>query len=213
MSRRPMRKKWGGKKRKTTMSNHRRYPAPIQFELKQGFMVQMRNLVSMTTDGSGVLAGVVPCNPNATLSSAFGSVAIFSEWTNWAALFASVKCVQLEVICKSKYVETKGDVPGVVVIGGNIQQGGSFPSTYATAADNTDSQTWNITNDTSGRGVYHAIRHLKKLMPAATNDPDPTGDAYIGCPGGIAFYGNALPITTSMMTVHIVGTYVVYSRT
>jgi hypothetical protein len=174
--------------------------------------IQLRNAVSMTTDGSGTLAGVIPLNPNATLSSAFGSVALFPEWTNWAALFASVKAVQLEVIGKSCYVETKGDVPGQVIIATQFQSGTSFPSTYPTAADNTDSQSWVVTNDTSGRGFYHSYRLKSGLQPAASNDPDPTGDAYLGCPGGISLYGSLLPVSLAIVRLLVVGTYIVYSR-
>jgi len=168
-------------------------------------------MVNMSTDGSGVLAGIIPGNPNATLSSAFGSVALFPEWTNVAALFAGVRIHQLEVTVMSKYVETKGDIPGTVIIGTQFIVGGSFPNTYATASDNQDSQMISITNDTSGRGNYHAMR-WPKAPPAATNDPDPTGDALIGAPGGISFYGNALPISLSIIQILVVGTYVLYAR-
>jgi len=197
---------------RTVVSNYRRYPAPITIPPKQGIQIQLRNHIFMSTDGSGVLAGIIPCNPNATLSSAFGSVALFPEWTNWSALFSSVKAVQLECVFKSKYVETKGDVPGDVIIGSQFVVGGSFPNTYQTAADNTDSQSWPITNDTSGRGAYHAFRHLKRLAPAASNDPDPTGDAALGCPGGISVYGSSLPISLSLVSILVVGTYIVYAR-
>jgi hypothetical protein len=194
------------------VSNYRRYPAPVTIPPKQGVMIQLRNHVFMSSDGTGTVAGIVPCNPNATLSSAFGSVALFPEWTNWAALFSSVKAVQLELVGKSRYVETKGDTPGDVIIASQFTVGTSFPSSYATAADNTDSQSWNLTDDTSGRGFYHAFSHKRSLAPSATNDPDPTGDAYIGCPGGIALFGNTLPVSTSLMSILVVGTYVVYVR-
>jgi len=209
--RRPRRAPYKRGRSKTIMSNFTKFPAPISIPVRKGYMFQCRNYVSMASDGSGILAGVIPGNPNATLSSAFGSVALFSEWTNIAALFAAVSIVQLEVVIIPKYVETKGDVPGNVIVGSQFVSGGSFPNTYPTAADNQDSQSISVTNDTSGRGTYHAMRWPRK-PPAATNDPDPTGDALIGAPGGIAIYGAGMPITTSLLGIKVVGTYILYAR-
>jgi hypothetical protein len=166
----------------------------------------------MSTDGTGTLAGVIPGNPNATLSSAFGSVALFPEWSNVAALFAAVRIRQLEITVMTKYVETKGDVPGTVIICTQFVSSTSFPSSYATASDNQDSQIISITNDTSGRGNYHAMSWPRKIAPAATNDPDPTGDALIGAPGGISLFGNTLPVSVSMLQILVVGTYDLFNR-
>lgn len=200
-----------GRRQRFILSNFTRFPAPISIPVKKSIMFQMRNYVAMSSDGSGVIAGIIPGNPNATLSSAFGSVALYPEWTNVAALFAGVEIVQLEVVIIPKYVETKGDVPGNVIVGTQFIVAGSFPNTYQTAADNQDSQSISITNDTSGRGTYHAMRWPRK-PPSATNDPDPTGDSLIGAPGGISIYGSGMPITTSLIGIKIVGTYRLYAR-
>jgi hypothetical protein len=197
---------------RTVMCSFRKFPAPITIPIKQSWPFQLRNVLTMSTDGSGVLAGVIPGNPNATLSSAFGSVALFPEWTNVAALFSAVRIRQLEITVMSKYVETKGDVPGTIIIATQYVSSSSFPSSYATASDNQDSQMISITNDTSGRGSYHAMKWPVSIAPAATNDPDPTGDALIGAPGGIALYGNTLPISTSIVQILVVGTYDLFNR-
>jgi len=195
------------------LSDYRRYPAPIQRTPRSQIVIQLRNYFLGTTNGSGVFAAVIPCDPSATLSATFGSTALFPEWSDWLALFGSVKCIQLEVKLHSATTdEVKGDVNRGLIMAGNLQNV-TVPSNYTSVADNADSQSWNVLQDTTPTGRYHAIRHSRSLEWAAASLPVPSNSNYIGCPGGIAFYGDTMPANLTICTVHVVGTYKLMNRT
>jgi len=202
-----------GRQSGTVLSNYHHYPGPIQMPPSQSIMIQLRNGFAGISNGAGVFGAVIPCDPSLTLSSAFGSVALFPEWTDWLALFGNVKCVQLEVkILPQSIDEVKGDTPGVLNMASNLQTT-TTPTTAQSVADNSDSQIWNMLSDSTGTGRYHALRHKRSLIFASTSSPVPSSNTYGGCPGGIAFYANGLPINTGVIYVHVVGTYVLMNRT
>lgn len=66
-----------------------RYPAPIVIPLNQAIRVQMRNLITVTSSVGGIISGMIPCDPSATLAAPFAVGAMFNEWSSWAALFFS----------------------------------------------------------------------------------------------------------------------------
>jgi hypothetical protein len=181
--------------------------------LNQSVMIQLRNIAIGSTNGSGVIAGVIPCDPSSTLSATFGSNPLFPEWSDWSALFQHVKCVQLEVkLLAQTSDEVKGDVNRGLVVAGNLQNI-TVPSNYGSVADNGDSQIWNPLQDQSSRGLYHAIRHRSSIEWASSSTPSPSSIQYVGCPGGIAIYGDTLPASLGIILLHITGTYKVSSRT
>jgi hypothetical protein len=169
-------------------------------------------MFSGISNGSGVFQAVIPCDPSVTLSSAWGSVPLFGEYTDWLALFGNIKCVQLEVKMLPQSIdEVKGDTPGVLCIASNLNTN-TLPTSAQSLADNTDSQFWNFINDSTGIGRYHAMRHKKSLEWATTGVPVPSSNSYIGCPGAIGFYANGLPVSTGIISVHVVGTYLLMNR-
>jgi hypothetical protein len=193
-------------------SGYRSYPGPVTIPLNQRLMLQFRNIITVTSSAGGIVDGTIPCNPAAILAAPFPAAALFPEWTDVSPLFAQVKCVQLECTYRSCYVETKGDTLMNLGISGNLQSNGN-PGSYTVVIDNGDSQTWTPTLDTACRGAYHAIRHLPSLQWAAIASPFPSGNNYIGCPGGIGCYGSGYPVSTQLFNIHVVGTYLFQSRT
>jgi hypothetical protein len=210
--RRPTGRKSRPRRERKIASGYQLYPAPLSIPLGNSVRIQLRNIITVTSDGSGVVNGTIPCNPAATLSAPFPSAALFSEWTNWSTVFAQVKAVQLECTFRSAYVETKGDTITNLAISGNLQSNGA-PGSYAVVIDNGDSQTWPLTLDTAGVGRYHAIKHKKSLQWAAIASPFPSGNNYVGCPGGIGMYGSSYPVSTHLFDILVVGTYLLSSRT
>lgn len=199
------------------LSSDRKYPGPLVLQPTSITTIQLRSVFSASSDGSGIFKGVIPADPSATLSSYFGSVTMFSEWTTWTNLFNQVKCVQLEVkILPTTSDEVKGDAQPGVVIGSNLISI-AVPSIYGSVSDNPDSQIWTPLNDNSGKGRYHSMHHFRRLGWANTNDPSPKDLAgvplYIGCPGGIAIYGSGFAVSTQIFLFQAVGTYLLSNRT
>lgn len=200
-----------GRSSAPVMSEYRRYPGPIEIPLNQSYMIQLRGFFGATTDGSGNIAGMIPCDPSATLSSVFGSVAMFNQWSSWVVLFRNIKCVAFEVKMLPCYTdEVKGDIAHALIVSGNLQAQ-ITASNYGGLSDNTDSQLYNPTLDTASKGLYHSIRHRKSLQWADVNTPVPGG--YAGCPGSISFYGAGFPASTQLVLIHVTGTYLLSNRT
>jgi len=190
----------------------RKYPGPITIPQRQTLMMQFANTLGVTSNGSGIIAGVLQCDPSITYAAPFSAIAAFSEWTDIVPLFAQVKCVQLEIIIYPTTTdEVKGDILPPLALGGSLAVG-STPASYAVVIDNTDSQEYPILLDTTGRGRYHAIRHSRNLQFAAVSSPTPSTSIYAGCPGGIAIYGGAFPANTQIASVTIRGTYLLRCR-
>jgi hypothetical protein len=192
-------------------SGFQMYPAPFRVPLSSSIILQLKSIVVGSTDSSGIFAAAVPCDPSATLGSRLGGGAIFDEWTTIKALFSHVKCLQLEVVLRPCYIETKGDIVNNVAVSGNLMIFTSTPSGFATVMDNADSQTYAATLDSANHGCYHSIRHRKTLQYGSVNGPTVT-DTYIGCPGGIQMYCSSLPTSTNFLNVAITGTYQFASR-
>jgi hypothetical protein len=189
------------------------YPAPLPRSLNQRFRISLSNFFGAVSNCSGILAGVIPCDLSVTLTSAFGSVTMFPEWSSWAALFSQVRCVQLEIRCIPIYVdEVKGDSNNGLLLAGNLQST-TVPSTYQTLSDNADVQSWNPITDTGGQGRYHAISHSKLLGFTASSTPVPSANNYMGCPGGIAFYGSGYTAGINVTNIIVTGHYELMNRT
>jgi len=176
-------------------------------------MVQLTNTSALLSNGSGVVAGTLVCDPSVTLTAPFSSQAIFSEWSAFANLFTQVKCVQFNVtIYPGTTDEVKGDLAAVLAFASNISATAT-PSSYSSVADNGDSQTYPLLLDTSARGRYIALRHRRNLGFTNTAQPVPTSNLYAGCPGGIGFYGSGFPVSTGVGSLHYSGTYIFSMRT
>ncbi len=192
-------------------SNFMRYPAPIRESLTQSLRIQLRNVAVLSSDSSGNVATYIACDPSSTFQSALGGGTQFDEWSTWTSLFSHVKAVQLEVILKSSTTETKGDITNTLALSGNLQVVAA-PTTYQGVMDNVDSQIYPVMFDTANRGCYHAIRHRKTLEWASTNQPVPSAQSYIGCPGGIQIFGSGFQNSVALCNVQVNGTYIVSIR-
>lgn len=197
---------------KSVRSGSRNYPAPITIPLNDSKVFQFRNLITVTSNGSGVVAGMIPCDPSATLAAPFASGALFNEWSTVATLFSAIKCVQLECQFEpSSSDEVKGDSSIGFAIAGNLTAISNFATSYLATVDNADSQRWNPVLDTSGRGRYHAIRHRPSLNWGGTATPASSAAVYAGAVGGIGMYGSTA-ISLQVFTILVVGTYVLSNR-
>jgi hypothetical protein len=133
---------------------------------------------------------------------------MFPAYVNyWLNLFSQVKCVQLDMtLVPSTTDEVKGDQDAVLAIAGQLSST-TAPTAYGDVANNSDSQAYPILLDTRGMGRYHAIRHTRDLQWANSASPVPTPSIYAGCPGGIGFYGSGFPVSTTIGSIRICGTY------
>jgi hypothetical protein len=168
-------------------------------------------VVNVTSNGSGLIAGFIPCDPSSTLSSTFQTVAMFTEWSSLAALFSQIRCVQLEVtFVPLSLDEVKGDTTYSISISSNLQVA-TTPGSYGVVDDNCDSQLYPFATDTSGRGRYHALRHSPKLGFSSIGTPA-SSTIYSGCPGAIQIFASPLANSTIYLSCQIVGTYDLMSR-
>jgi hypothetical protein len=189
-------------------------PLPMMIPPSRVVKVQLGGFCGVSANGSGVLAAAIPFDPSATLSSALGGGAAFSEWTNYSNLYQNVKVLQFEVeLVRLIIDDAKGDTPGSVLIASSTSPTLVVPSSYAQVADNGDAQMWPVTQDYSGRGRYHACK-FTTLTWALTSTPNPGSSTGIGagCPGSIIFYGVGFPNNAGLAHMKYRGTYLLRTR-
>jgi len=189
-------------------------PRPLESRVGRTTTVILRNYATVATDSSGVHTGVIPCDPSATLSSYYGSVTMFPEWANYAALYNEVKLVQLDIRLTTTYTyDGKQAQAEPMIIAGVTSAITAAPSGYAAVADNGDAQFWPCLIDTSGRNRFHAIRFRPSAWATVTT-PNPGSSTGIsaGCPGGILLYLSSAPVSTQIATVLITGQYLLRTR-
>jgi len=173
--------------------------------------MQLRNIVSVTSNGSGVIAGYLPFDPSATLSSLFGGVANFTEWSSIQNLWSRVKLKEFTVSMVPSYIDdTKGDNFFGLCVASNATASYSNPSSYSNAADNVDSILWNPVKDLSGSAKVMSYRPKGLGWGPCSSPATNTG---LGCPGSFIFYGTGFPVSTAIIGMKIVGTYIFDSRT
>jgi hypothetical protein len=140
---------------------------------------------------------------------------MFPEWTNWAALYGTVKVKQFQVNFVRSYLdEVKGDSFFPIAIATTYSAGLITPASINVVIDNGDSQLWPVFTDHSGGGRMHSFK-FPGLAWATTSTPNPgssTG-AQIGCPGGVLVYAASLPTSITVATIQIIGTYLLRLRT
>ena len=197
----------------TVMSGHQRLPGPINVPMSQAVMLTFRQQQALTSNSSGVIAVFISCDPSAaTVAPLVVSSALFNDWSSVFQLFKQVKCVQFDLrIEPTASNETKGDFVPNLAISGSLTTS-STPSTYQSVVDNQDSQIYPILKDQSGKGRYHAIRHTRQLEWASTASPAPSTSIYAGCPGGIGIYGDTFPVSSTIASLLITGTYLLRVR-
>jgi len=186
-------------------------PVPRSFNTAKPYLIQLRNIFSGVSNGSGLLAGSIPFDPSVTLGSPFGSVAIFDEWKSVAALFGRIKLKEFTISMTPAYIdETKGDTFGLMALCSNASGTIVTPSTYDQIADNADSVIWNPIRDQSGVAKVHSFRP-RGLGWASTATPG--GVTGLGCPGQFLILASSLPNSSTILTFKLVGTYLVDNRT
>jgi len=199
--------------RKLLASGTNKYPAPKRYVGASTIVFQFRNLITVTSNGSAIISGFIPCDPSATLAAPFAPGAMFNEWTSVATLFSQIKCLQLEChFSPASADDVKGDTSIGVVIAGNLTSISNFATSYVATMDNVDSQNWNPLMDHSGRGRYHAIRHRPTLAWGGTSTPASSAAIYAGCVGGIGMYGSFNANATNFFNILVVGTYLLAQR-
>jgi len=189
-------------------------PSPRQISPMQTLVVQLRGYCGAASNGSGVLAAALPFDPSATLSSTFGSGAIFSEWTSNSNQWQNVKVLQFEAeFVRVQTDDTKGDIPEPLAIASSTSPTLVVPSSFQQVIDNGDAQLWPVIQDYSGRGRYHSTR-LTQLSWALTSTPNPGSSSGIGsgCPGSIIMYGAGYPNSVQVCSIKYTGTYLLRTR-
>lgn len=196
------------RRRSSRRSNRRAFPSPFRMPPTRQQIFQFRNLITCTSNGSGIISGMIPCDPSATLAAPFAAGAMFNEWSSVATLFSQIKCIQLECWFHANTTdEVKGDIQTGLAMATNITSISNFATSYLATADNADSQLWTSLNDNSGRPRYHALKHRRSLGWGGVATPAASAANYIGCVGGIGIYGSSYVINTQYFTIKVVGTY------
>lgn len=170
--------------------------------------VPLSGFINLTTDGSGVLAGVATCDPSGGTGSSWTSI----EYSGYSTKYTLVRCVALRCQFVSNLPfslnETKSTT-SPVVISANINSV-SAPTTYDAVGDNAGSKVWNAVSDTSKSGYQHFLSHdLKRLgfISTSASRLNTSDGTYMGCAGSIGWYASALPISTRIGTVFVTGVY------
>jgi hypothetical protein len=125
----------------------------------QQVIFQLRNVLTLSSDGSGHVHTYLAFDPSATTQSNFGTVAIFPDYTDITALFQRVKLLQFEVTMTPMLLDdVKGDSLLPLIIGSVASGTPSAPSSATTVSDNGDSLMWNPLRDYSGVAKYISRR-------------------------------------------------------
>jgi len=189
-------------------------PMPLWINPNQQFQAVFRNYIQAQSDSKGILAGSIPFDPSATLSSTFNAAVLFPEWSSYSGFWSQVKVRRFEIQMVRLYTDdTKGDNYAPIAIASNPSAILVVPSSYAQAIDNGDSQLWNSVQDYSGVNKYHAV-NMTQVSWASVATPNPGSSTGIacGCPGQIQMYDNFLPNSTQIYGIKVSGHYTFRGR-
>lgn len=169
-------------------------------------LIMLSGEINLTSDGSGVLAGIATTDG----SGGSGSTWTSDEWSATAGRWGLVRCIGLRCQFVSNMaftaIEAKGNVGAIAVSCSILSQ--AVPSSYAVTIDNFRTKIWNMISDTSPQGFKMFLPHdAKRLGYSSSQSPFGIVQLYAGCPGGIGWYGSGLPISTRVGSVFIVGIY------
>lgn len=196
------------------MNCETKLPLPMPSSPMVEYKITLRNNLTLTSSGGGVVNTFLQSDPSSTTSSFFGTVTQFPEWATWANLFGQVKLLQFEIRLLPVYIDdTKGDSAVPLAFGTDINPAIVVPGSYPNVLDNSDSQLWQPYRDYSGKPFYHAYK-ATQLPWASTGTPNPgfSNGVAAGCPGGIQFYGGTFPNSTAIVDVVVTGHYLLRGK-
>lgn len=186
------------KRQKRTKRN--RAPSRASFRLfnsQQTYLFRLCQNVLITSNGSGVAAGYIVNDPTSTMAN-------FGEHVNYLTnLFTEYRIIRsrwtfVTNVGGSQDSKTTSFSP--LAIGVYLRTSSSLPSVSSAnqVLDNQPSFQWNVINDASPRGMKINQWFDKKINFQLTTT---TSTDYAGAPGGILYYGGALPVSVNIASV------------
>ncbi len=147
----------------------------------------LRGDIQLNTNGSGILAEVLPTDPSSGTYS-------FPDWTHVANLFGGIRVVKMEVkMCITFDDDTKaGATP--IFAGFNFTST-STPASASQVSDQPGSKMLTPKSTTNGI-TMRATWPLGGFAP--TSAPNPGGTILQGCPGGLGVYASGHGATTTL---------------
>jgi hypothetical protein len=169
-------------------------------------MIRLCGTLTASNNSSGILAGVIPCDPSA---SGLSNAEFVAYWVN---LYGEIKLHAFSVQFIPSFEESKGAYPTGNPLAIATSLSSSFvPNAYSTLVDNADSKLYNILNDTTRNGYTHRF-HTGALSWGSTASPAGLSPS-AGTPGSIGFYGTNYGSTVSQMLFMIYeGFYLLRNR-
>jgi len=141
------------------------------------------------SDGSGVIAGVLPSDP-----TLINNGTIHPEYAAWQTLYSEIRVVSMVVNFFPRFAESKStSTDGTPMAIAGSTNNTATPTSIDTVLDNASSVAWNFLNDASARGFRFQFNYPGLLFAASSS---PGAITATGTPGGIGFYGTGYAAST-----------------
>jgi hypothetical protein len=198
----------------STLKRRRRRRAmtfnPIGFSASQSQKVRSVFIMTYSSDGSGVCAGVIPFDPTST------HLNITEFVSDWANLYTQYRLwgsrIRLVSAIVNATIETKSANYKPITVGYQFRSTASLatPTSYNQVLDNQPSKIWNVSTDTSPSGILMTQKTPSSVTYLETNASTSPGNA--GAPGGFQFYGDTFTPSIPIFTVFLEVYYQLRSR-
>jgi len=160
------------------------------------------------SSASGVLAGYHNADPSG------GGTWTSAEWSSITALYSQVRLISFCLSfapCPLEDTKLSGTTAGsTIVVSSVLSTIGGAATARSQVWDNADAKVYNLLANQGKTPFKHYLRPKGTLQWAVVTTPNP--GSYAGCPGGIQWYGDNFPDSSSIMTVYIEGIYEFRSR-
>jgi len=183
---------------------------PQGFSASQSQRVRAVFVMTYSSNGSGVISGVIPFDPTST------NLNITEFTSDWANLYTQYRLWGVRLRCfsaiTSAIIETKSANYKPIALGFQFRSTASLatPTSYAQVIDNQPSRMWAVASDTTPGGILMTQRTPNSINYLETNAS--TSPGYAGAPGGFQFYGDTFTTTIPVFTVFMEVFYQLRSR-
>jgi len=183
---------------------------PSGFSASQSLKVRGCHYGVVSSDGSGVVAGVIPFDPSS------GHLNITEFNSDWANLYTQYRLwgIRIRFVSANSaaIIETKSANYKALALGYQWRSTAtlSSPASYDSVLDNQPSRLWNVISDTSPGGIVMTQRTPSMITYLETNATTSPGNA--GAPGGVQYYGDTFTASIPIFGFFIEVFYQLRSR-
>lgn len=195
------RSKRGGGSRVPTDFKQMSGPTAFCNNLNQTHMMKLSELFPVTTNGSGVAAGVLVSDPSS-------SGVNFSNYGSISALWKEIRIVGFNVRVVPADVKVTGTASPFCCSFSNTST--ATPTSATSILDNAGSAMMSF-NSTSVKGLLMSHRWPKTLTYAGVTTPAPSS-LTAGCPGSFGWYSDGHTVSTTIVWIYLEAIYQLRTR-